>query len=260
MRTQNLIGSLRWLAVIVLATAVAACGGGGDSTMDDGTATGVSSVSPANNAISVALDSSVRATFSGAIDPATVNPTTFTVIEAGLTPVAGSVAVQGQTATFTPSGPLAPSTTYVSRVKGGAAGVKDPTGTPLPVDVVWQWTTAAAVGDTTPPTVVSTVPDNFANPVCTGQPISARFSEAIDPLTINSATFTLELGTTPVAGVPTFDPVTRTASFTPGALLQGPGTIYTARLRGGASGVKDLAGNPLAFDRVWTFTTGGPCP
>lgn len=261
MRTQDLIGPLRWLTAMLLAAALAACGGG-DLAAEDGVAPGVSSVSPANNAVSVALDSSVSATFSGAINPATLNTTTFTLSEAGLLPVAGSIALQGQTATFTPSGLLAPSTTYVSRIKGGAAGVKDPAGTPLPVDVVWHWTTVAAASDVTPPTVVSTVPASGASLVCTGQTISALFSEAIDPTTINSATFTLAqtVPGTLLAGVVTLDPVTRTATFAPAALLQGPGVDYTARIRGGASGVKDLAGNPLAFDRVWTFTTGGACP
>ena len=32
-------------------------------------------------------------------------------------------------------------------------------------------------------------------------------------------------------------------------------TIYTATVKSGASGVKDAAGNPLASDVVWTFTT-----
>jgi len=34
-----------------------------------------------------------------------------------------------------------------------------------------------------------------------------------------------------------------------------PGTTYTATIKGGSGGVKDLAGNALASDRSWTFTT-----
>src|SRR5947208_14306894 len=33
------------------------------------------------------------------------------------------------------------------------------------------------------------------------------------------------------------------------------GTSYTATVKGGASGAKDLAGNALAADKVWSFTT-----
>jgi Bacterial Ig-like domain len=32
------------------------------------------------------------------------------------------------------------------------------------------------------------------------------------------------------------------------------GTTYVLTLKGGASGVKDLAGNALAGNKVWTFT------
>ena len=32
-------------------------------------------------------------------------------------------------------------------------------------------------------------------------------------------------------------------------------TTYLATVKGGASGVKDAAGNALALDKTWTFTT-----
>jgi fibronectin type 3 domain-containing protein len=32
-------------------------------------------------------------------------------------------------------------------------------------------------------------------------------------------------------------------------------TTYTATVKGGANGVKDLAGTPLASDKTWSFTT-----
>src|SRR5262249_33992068 len=35
------------------------------------------------------------------------------------------------------------------------------------------------------------------------------------------------------------------------------GTTYTATVRGGAAGARDLAGNPLAADIVWFFRTNG---
>jgi hypothetical protein len=39
-------------------------------------------------------------------------------------------------------------------------------------------------------------------------------------------------------------------------------TSYTATLKGGSGGISDRAGNPLAADRSWTFTTASPgaCP
>ena len=35
---------------------------------------------------------------------------------------------------------------------------------------------------------------------------------------------------------------------------------YTARLKGGSGGVTDAAGNPLAADKVWSFTVAGQSP
>jgi hypothetical protein len=62
-----------------------------------------------------------------------------------------------------------------------------------------------------------------------------------------------------VAGTVTYNPTTFTATLTPTAALAAS-TAYTATVKGGASGARDLAGNPLAADTSWSFTTaaGGP--
>ena len=52
----------------------------------------------------------------------------------------------------------------------------------------------------------------------------------------------------------TYDAATRTVTLTPTSPLANL-TLYTATVKSGASGVKDAAGNPLASDVVWTFTT-----
>lgn len=84
----------------------------------------------------------------------------------------------------------------------------------------------------------------------------------MDPATITVTTFTLMQGATPVSGS-----VTSTgsvASFTPASSLAGS-TLYTATI---TTGVMDLAGNALAVNKTWSFTTGtgaaasaaGPAP
>ena len=50
-----------------------------------------------------------------------------------------------------------------------------------------------------------------------------------------------------------YDAVSRTATLTPAVALDAGG-VYTARVVGGAAGVKDAAGIPLAADHAWTFT------
>jgi uncharacterized protein YjiK/methionine-rich copper-binding protein CopC len=126
------------------------------------------------------------------------------------------------------------------------------------VDVVF---TAATSGpDTTPPTVISTAPASGATGVSTAASITATFSEAIDQTTLNASTFTLtSAGGGSVAGTVSYDSASKTASFAPGAALS-TNTNYAATVKGGASGVKDLAGNPLAADVTWAFTTAGPSP
>ena len=106
-----------------------------------------------------------------------------------------------------------------------------------------------------PGQVTSTVPFDVATGVCIDRTISATFSVAMDPLTITTDTFTLAVLGAPVTGVVAYDPLTRIATFDPtGNLIAG--VNYTATIKSGATGVKDAAGNALAADEVWTFTTG----
>jgi hypothetical protein len=50
-----------------------------------------------------------------------------------------------------------------------------------------------------------------------------------------------------------------TASFAPGAPLTA-GSGYNLTIKGGSAGVRDVAGNPLAADVVWSFTSGPAAP
>jgi hypothetical protein len=81
----------------------------------------------------------------------------------------------------------------------------------------------------------------------------------MDAATFSATTFTLKQGATVVAGVVSYTGTT--ATFKPTSNLVG-GTVYTATI---TTGVKDLAGNALAANKVWSFTTGttaalGPAP
>jgi Ice-binding-like/Bacterial Ig-like domain len=204
----------------------------------------VLSTVPLNGATAVAVNTPVSATFSEAMNAATINGATFTLTGPGATPVAGTVTYAGTTATFTPTLILANSTLFTATITTGA---KDPTGAPLAANFVWTFTTAA------PPTVVSTVPVNGATAVAVNSPISATFSEVMNAATINGATFTLTgPGATPVAGTVTY--AGTTATFTPTTLLANS-TLFTATI---TTGAKDPAGVPLAANSVWIFTTAAP--
>jgi ketosteroid isomerase-like protein len=205
----------------------------------------VVSTIPANAAPAVAVNTIISATFSEAMDPATITGATFKVTGPGVTPVAGAVTYSGTTAAFTPAAILANSTLFTATITTGA---KDPTGAPLAANFVWTFTTAP------PPTVVSTVPLNGAVGVAESTPITATFNVPMDATTINATTFKLAgPGATAVAGSVNF--AGSTATFTPGALLAAS-TLYTATI---TTGAKDPTGAPLAANFVWTFTTA-PTP
>jgi hypothetical protein len=110
-------------------------------------------------------------------------------------------------------------------------------------------------GDTTPPTIVDRTPAPSATGVALAVSPTATFSEAMNPATLTTTTFTL---TKQGAGSPVAASVSyagATATLDPTANLDASST-YTALVKGGASGVKDVAGNPLAADSSWSFTTG----
>lgn len=114
-------------------------------------------------------------------------------------------------------------------------------------------------GDTIRPTVSSTIPASAATDIAVNANISATFSEAMNPLTVTTTTFTLKQGNAVVPGEVTF-PSTTTATFNPASNLAN-NTIYTATV---TTGVKDVAGNALAVAKTWSFTTvttgAGPLP
>ena len=212
----------------------------------------VISETPATGAVGVCPNTAVTATFSVAMEPATINATTFTVT-AGTPPVAVTGVITADptntTFTFTPSSPLALSTLYTATITTGAI---DEYGIALATNFVWTFTTGDAPCLPGPPTVVFVTPPTGAAGVCPNTVVTATFSEAMNPSTINTTTFTLTgPGTTPVVGVVTYDSSSYTATFTPSSILA-LDTLFTATI---TTGAQDPSGNALASNYVWTFTT-----
>ena len=108
-----------------------------------------------------------------------------------------------------------------------------------------------------PPTVTSVTPPNGSTLVCPNTAIiTATFSKAMNPATINTTTFTLTgAGGTSVAGAVTYNTTTNIATFTPTVQLAAS-TTFTATITTGAA---DTFGIPLAANFPWTFTTSGVC-
>jgi hypothetical protein len=109
--------------------------------------------------------------------------------------------------------------------------------------------------DTTPPVVQAVTPLDGAADVAVSTNVTATFSEPVQAASISASTFELRDGfNNLVPGAVTYDAGQRKATLAPNAPLVAS-TTYTAKLISGASGVKDLAGNPLAVDFSWSFTT-----
>jgi hypothetical protein len=214
----------------------------------------VISTIPANAATNVATNQAVTATFSEPLNPATLTAASFMLQAPEGPAVAGAVTYAGigDTATFAPATALAPNTLFTATL---TTMVTDLAGNALVAKYVWTFTTGVAP-DTTPPEIVTTSPANAATDVPISQAVNATFSEAMNPLTITTATFGLTgPGGAKVTGTVTYDAVNFIATFIPTALLAG-NSVYTATVTAGAT---DLAGNPLGTTGApnpWGFTTG----
>ena len=216
----------------------------------------VTVVSPPAFASGVAVGTNVTGTFSEAMSAATLTTATVTLTTAGSGPVPAVVTYSAstQTVTLDPTAPILTGRTYTATIKGGSSGAKDAAGNPLASDKVWTFVTTAT--ETTPPTVTNVSPTSGALDLPSSVNAVATFSEAMDPATITTASFTIvRQGTTTVlAGAVSYNGSAMAATLDPAAPLL-VNTTYTVTVKGGSAGVKDAAGNALAVDRVWNFTT-----
>ncbi len=110
--------------------------------------------------------------------------------------------------------------------------------------------------DVTPPQVVSVNPANNSTGGSINVNPSATFDEAIDPGTVTTSTVILTgPGNVVIPGTVSVNGLVITIYTPTNPLL--PNTTYTVTLKGGfvEPVIKDLSGNALASDYVWTFTT-----
>jgi hypothetical protein len=239
MKFNNIFSLMTMLSVVLFS----AC----DKDDEPGVRPTVTSTDPANNATNFSISKKISATFSVPMNPGTVTTTNFIVQKNGTTMVSGTTEYSGSTASFTPSQDLDPNSLYTATI---TKAVLNRNSQGMSESFVWSFT-SGGIPDLAIPTATLTTPLNGATGVARNKVLSLTFSEAMDPLTINASTFTLTQGTTAVTGNVSYSGTTST--FTPNAVL-GSNLVYTARMKTGA---KDLAGNALAADVVWNFTTSG---
>lgn len=229
-------------------------------------------VSPIDGATLVPLNMRVSARFNVPVDQLTVINTTGTPSFAvSLTSGGTDVSSGTSTLTFTSDGRSVSytlpvnrdsNTTYFARV---TTAIRALDGTPLTADFEWSFTTAGVgMVDTTPPTRMlggKEHPPIDATGVFFDQTVGHEFTEAIDPASVNDATFIVRVagGAQITGGTFIVDNANTRIRWTSPVPLD-PFTTYEAVLV--ADGITDVAGNGYDDDQTgppngfsWQFTT-----
>jgi len=213
----------------------------------------VISTNPVNEATEVPVNGVLFVRFSKEMDSATITPSTFLLKDGSNKLVSGTVTVTaaGDVATFAPARFLGYLTPYTAIITNG---VRDARGNSMVADYEWGFVSDANP-DTTPPRVISTSPANEADGIATENiELLVTFSESIDPNSVNSSTFILmDSSQNPVNGTIRVTSGGNTVAFL--APILANSMSYTAIV---TTGIKDLAGNPVAAGYSWTFTTEAP--
>jgi len=252
-------GKLGMSLLLLVVLMVSACGGGGGGGggATDTTAPAIVATNILPNAVDVPTNTKISFTFNEPIQACAtcirMNPGAY-IWTNGSVGVTGTVNVSGSAIEFTPNSILSPNTqytVYVTTVSDASGNFFFGSSSP---QATLTFTTGAAL-DLTPPTVSSYsqtyVPGG--NLVALNSQLSVLFSEAMDPASIDSSTFSVgesnRLNST-VGGMVSYSGAT--ATFVPNALLNA-NTQYTATV---STGAKDVAGNPMSTAYSWQFTTG----
>ncbi len=223
----------------------------GSSATADTTRPSLVSALPVNGSATVASDVVAQVTFSERVNPLTLASNFYVERTTGANvrlPGVVSLSSDGLTASFTPEQDLVPGDTYRIRA---LTGIQDLAGNAyVSTSVPSSFTIdPGAVGDTTAPTVALITPVDGATDIGTANPIVLTFSEALEPGTVNSNTFTLFANGSRLSPSVSRSLDNRTVTLT--TTLPANSTIAVVA----TSAVQDLAGNALA-DFTSTFNTG----
>ena len=202
----------------------------------------VSTRTPVDGAKVVSQTGHLTAGFS---EPVTGLSTRTFTLKLGSTAVPATVSFTstGRTATLNPKADLAADRTYTATL----SGLKDRAGNAMAA-TSWSFTTGPA------PRVVRTTPASNAKGVRRDANLTVTFDEAITGQSSSTVRLTRVTGGGAVTAPVSLDAKKRVLTLNPSSSLAA-NTQYRVTVTGGATAVRDLAGNPAAT-RTWTFSTG----
>ena len=222
-----------------------------NSSVGDNTQGTINSISPANGAANVAVNTPVVVTFSKPVDPLSVNSQSFYVVDTTVGASWGgaiTVSSDQMSATFTPNFPYAGSHQICAYVESGAS-IVDLSGNPfIPLPTNPCFTTAVTT-DNVPPTVVSIMPPNAGTGIGPNSPVTVTFSKPMNPATL-AQNMALFIGSTVYTSGESVSSDSTMATFYSGSLSYG--TTFTVVV---SPNVTDASGNPLGSEFTSTFTT-----
>jgi hypothetical protein len=221
----------------------------------------VVSTSPASGLTGIPLNKKIKVTWS--------EPVVATTAEGGFSTspaTTGTFAWNGVEMTYSPSANLQAQTLYTVTIK---QGVEDLAGNKMGSDYSFAFTTGDTA-DTVPPSIISVTPLDGAVNVPPSGEVVVTFSEPIDPAMIgldrvNKKYIGFDVNPAPPEGKGegefTLWANGAVIKYIPKAYGTGNGSKpsfaenekYTVSV---FKGLEDLAGNALAADYVWSFTTG----
>jgi hypothetical protein len=219
----------------------------------DNTAPTVETISPLDGLTGVAVNARVQVRLSEPLDVFSFDQSAI-VVSAGGIPVAGSVSLNSSrnVLTFTPGSALAVSTGYDVVVSGFTDRVGN-----LVVAMNSSFTTSSDnTVDATAPAITSISPINGATGVATSSTIEFVFSEAINPLTVSTASVQLEFNSNgiDVPGSVSLSSDGLTVTFTPDSALSNA-IQYRTRV---FNALQDLVGNAYSGTSVPSSFTTSP--
>jgi hypothetical protein len=205
--------------------------------------------SPATYTNPVPLNTIFDIQFNTPLNPATITASNIYLYDSttGLHPAATLTQPQPNEVRLTPTANL-PANHYIDVYV--TTGLQSTTSVPATSTSWWEYTGTAA--DPTLPVITSAVPMNGATGIGVNVQPGVIFNKAIDPVSVNSTTFQVLNGATPLAGSYWFSSNDTRVEFVPNAPLPA-NSVLTMML----NGVTDQVGNPITYSSTFT-TAAGP--